>query len=149
MIISSAWALNTYSNSDYSGLTDNGEKVEQVDVYKKVRSIRSIEDGFNDLSNVTPVGETSYVKEEPPKEDLYDVYYAYPSSYQSTLPYRQYKVTVLKEIWNYFSLNPKGTFEKELTNKGSDNDFDAVTGLHKDSFEPPCISPAKFIVSIE
>jgi hypothetical protein len=144
MMFSSAWALNTYSNGDDSSIIGIGEKVEQMDVYEKVRSIRGIEDGFHDLSNDTSVDDS--VKTTP-KKDLYDVYYAYPSA-GGSLPYRQYKVTVLKTIWNYFSFNPKGTYEGELTSY-TDNDFDAVTGEHKDSFTPSCISPKQFIISIE
>ncbi|GAA5818400.1 MAG: conserved hypothetical protein [Methanobrevibacter sp. CfCl-M3] len=72
--------------------------------------------------------------------------YGYPSSWQDNLPYRLYKTVWLKSVLDICQINPKATYEGELTRISDDMDFSVVTGLEKD-YHGASIS--EYLVSIE
>ncbi|GAA5818886.1 MAG: conserved hypothetical protein [Methanobrevibacter sp. CfCl-M3] len=72
--------------------------------------------------------------------------YGYPSSWQDNLPYRCYKTVWLKSVLDICQINPKATYEGELTRISDDMDFSLVTGLEKD-YHGDSIS--EYLVSVE
>jgi hypothetical protein len=98
----------------------------------------------NCTNNTTGVVEEPIVEPEP--ETV--TYIAKPSSWSNKMPYRWYRVTVLKELFDYFGFI-KNVPERELTNYKTDNDFDATDGSHKEYYKASCSSPSKYILSVE
>jgi hypothetical protein len=110
----------------------------------------SLNNTTNDRVVNSSTNNTTSVVEEPivePKPETV-TYIAKPSSWSNKLPYRWYRVTVLKELFDYFGFI-KDVPERELTNYKTDNDFDATDGSHKEYYKASCSSPSKYILSVE
>ncbi|GAA5818603.1 MAG: hypothetical protein CfClM3_0618 [Methanobrevibacter sp. CfCl-M3] len=137
----------THGNGYDMGVERLGENIEQTnhandllsDRFELKESIKCLKYELNESNNDSePIVNDS-------ENDTITIY-GYPSSWQDNLPYRLYKTVWLKSVLDICQINPKGTFEGELTRICDDMDFSLVTGLEKD-FHGDSIS--EYLVSVE